>query len=151
MTQAARLGGASMFNARIDNLAIAAPRTGFGALSLCARLLISISLILIAVWSLMIALTYADRRDGTIADAQAFAQNPGAERGSGGREHGRAGGQSLAGGVALQAVAAGRTAGAGEIGERNSTHEHRDQAPMPGIQNQSRAQGGQWRCNAIRC
>ena len=60
---------------RIENLAIAAPRSGFGALPLWARLQVSIALVLIVVWSLMIYLTYTARRDDSILQAQNFVEN----------------------------------------------------------------------------
>ena len=72
---AGQAGGSSVFAGRIENLAIARPRTGFAALSLSTRLLISITTILFIVWSLMIYLTYVDRRNGAITEAQVFADS----------------------------------------------------------------------------
>jgi methyl-accepting chemotaxis protein len=60
---------------RFKNFAMASPRTGSGALPLWARLLVSISLMLLLTWSLMIVLTYSARRDGSIVQARDFAQS----------------------------------------------------------------------------
>ena len=60
---------------RIENLAIAGPRTGFAALPLWARLLVSIAVMLFIAWSVMIVLTYTGRRDDTIEQAKNFAES----------------------------------------------------------------------------
>jgi len=75
MTQKLQTAGSGAATRRIENLAIAAPRSGFGALPLWARLQISIALILVVVWSLMIFLTYSARRDGSIEQAHNFAES----------------------------------------------------------------------------
>jgi methyl-accepting chemotaxis protein len=75
MTQVAADAGNGPAPRRIENLAIAGPRSGFAALPLWARLQISISLILVVVWSVMIVLTYIDRREGAISEAESFAES----------------------------------------------------------------------------
>ena len=75
MKQTAQGAPAGAATPRIENLAIAGPRTGFAGLPLWARLQVSISLILIVVWSLMIFLTYQNRSEGAITEAQGFAES----------------------------------------------------------------------------
>ena len=75
MTQILQTAGSGTATRRVEDPAITMPRSGFGALPLWGRLQISISLILVVVWSLMILLTYTARRDGSITQAQNFAES----------------------------------------------------------------------------
>lgn len=75
MTQVTPVTGSGTVSARIESPANAAPRSGFAALPLWARLQVSIALILIVVWSLMIFLTYQNRSEGAITEAEGVAQS----------------------------------------------------------------------------
>ena len=50
-------------------------RRGFSSLPVWARLVVAISVMLLATWSLMLYLTHSERRDGAIHEAMAFAES----------------------------------------------------------------------------
>ena len=75
MKQMTQVAGSSASPRPTETPAAAGPRIGFGTLPLWARLLVSISIMLVVVWSVMIFLTYSARRDGSITQARNFAES----------------------------------------------------------------------------